>query len=171
MSGKAILIVGARGTGKTTTTKKLLAKVHEKSRIVLDINNEYKDMYPHPFIGFEDFAKKLPNVKDAFIVIEEATISLSNRGYNKDIADTLVRARHNNNTIVLVYHSLRSIPKYVFDLCNVVILHKTGDNKKTVEDFENDKLLEAYLWVNSQPNLKNKETGKEYSPQKVVILY
>lgn len=169
MSGKAILIIGNRGTGKTTTTKKLLANVHKDARIVLDVNNEYADLYPFPFIEFDNFTKKLTTVSNAFIVIEEATIFMDNRGYNKDMTSVLVKSRHRGNTIVLVYHSIRSVPKYIFNLCNMIILHKTNDAENVVKDYDNSDLNEAYLWLKSQPNLKN-EAGKEYSPQKVVKL-
>lgn len=170
MSGKAVLIVGARGMGKTTTTKKLLTKTEPKARLVLDVNGEYMDLYPYPFIGFEEFSKKLTTVSNAVIVVEEATIFLSNRGYDKDITDVLVKARHRNNTIIMVYHSIRNVPKYIFDLCNMVVLHKTNDSEKAVDEKDNDKLKEGFIWLKKQPMLKG-ENGKEYSPQKVIDLY
>lgn len=170
MSGKAILVVGARGMGKTTTVKKLLQKIHADARIVLDVNGEYKELYPKPFIGFEEFAKKLTKIKHAFIVVEEATISLSNRSYSKDMADVLVRARHADNTIVLVYHSLRQIPAYIFPLANMVILHKTADTEETLRKIDNEKLTEAWKKIKAAKMLKG-SAGKEYSPQEIIDLY
>ncbi len=171
MSGKAILVVGARGTGKTTTNKSYAKKVHPSALLVLDVNGEYKDLYPYPFIGFEKFTKRLLTIENAFIVIEEATMFLSNRGYNGDMVDVLVQARHHNNTLLFSFHSFRAIPKYVFGLCNVAIIHKTGDSVEYVEkEFENPKLTKAFLEIKSAPNLKG-DNGKEYSPRKVVNLY
>ncbi len=171
MSGKAILVVGARGTGKTTTNKSMVSKVHPTRRLVLDVNGEYTDLYPFDFIGFETFSKKMTKVRGMFIVIEEATIFLDNRGKNGNVQDTLVMARHRDNTIVMSFHSFRTIPKYIYALCNMVILHKTGDTAEYIEDtFENPKLTEAFLEIQSAPNLKG-ENGKEYSPNKEVKLY
>lgn len=171
MSGKAILVVGARGTGKTTTNKNMVARVHPDARLILDVNKEYFDLYPKPFEGFEGFAKKLLTVQGMFIVIEEATIFLSNRGYNSDIVDVLVKARHNDNTILFSFHSFRAVPKYVFALCNMVIIHKTGDSVDYVEkEFENPTLTAAFKEIKEAKNLTSK-TGKEYSPSKVVKLY
>lgn len=169
MSGQVILVVGARGMGKTTTVKSLLNKVHPDSRIVLDVNGEYKDLYPRPFIGFESFAKMLTKTRKAFIVVEEATISLSNRSYSKDMADVLVRARHAENTIVLVYHSIRNIPRYIYDLANTVILLKTNDSEENLKNLENEKLTAAWKKIKNAPMKKN-EKGREYSPQEIVYL-
>lgn len=170
MSGKSILVVGARGTGKTTTNKSMVSKVHPSARLVLDVNGEYRDLYPYDFIGFDQFTERMTQVKDCFIVVEEATIYLNNRGHNSNITDALVKARHNNNTVLFSFHSLRSIPKYIFDLSNMIILHKTGDNEDIIEEFRNPKLSIAFSEIKKAPMLKSK-TGVEYSPRKIIKLY
>jgi len=172
MSGKAIIVVGARGTGKTTTNKTLAAKVHRENLLVLDVNGEYKDLYPFEFMGFEAFAKLMTKVRGRFIIVEESTIFLDNRGHNGDITDALVRARHNDNTILFSFHSFRAVPKYIYALCNMVIVHKTGDTIEYVEKtFENPILTAAVLKIKNAPNLKNEKTGREYSPKEFVTLY
>ncbi len=172
MSGKAILVVGARGTGKTTTNRTYAKQVHRECLLILDVNGEYKDLYPYPFIGFQAFTKMLLTVKGRFIIVEEATMFLDNRGKNGDMVDILVQARHHDNTILFSFHSFRAIPKYVYELCNVAIVHKTGDSDDYVEkEFRNPKLTEAFLKVKNLPNLKNAQTGKEYSPKEFVKLY
>ena len=45
----------------------------------------------------------------------------------------LVRKRHQNNTVVLLFHSLRSIPVYIFELSNYLILYKTADRENLIE--------------------------------------
>jgi hypothetical protein len=172
MSGKAILVVGARGTGKTTTNKTWAKKVHPDRLLIFDYQGEYKDIYPKPFIGFQAFSKMITTVRGMFIVIEEATVFLENRGYNGDIVDTLVSARHADNTLLFSFHSFRAVPKYIFSLCNMVIVHKTGDSPEYVEKtFENPDLLAAFNEIKNAPNLRNTATGKEYSPNKIVKLY
>lgn len=167
-----ILIVGSRGTGKSFTAKEILSKVHPDARLILDVQGEYKDLFPRDPIKFEHFEKLMGQVKNAVILIEEATIFLSNRGYNNNVVDLLVDARHSNNTIIMVYHSLRSVPYYIFELSNIVYLLKTGDNPDEVKrKFQNDQLTDAVLRLKKSPNLKNPTTGREYSPRIAIKLY
>jgi len=171
MSGKAILVVGARGTGKTTFNRGMVSQTHPQTRLILDVNGEYRDLYPHPFIGFGPFTKALLQVKNRFILIEESTMFLDNRGKNGDIVDILVQARHNDNTIMFSFHSFRMVPKYIYALCNMVIVFKTGDTEDYIEKtFENPLLTAAFIEIKNAPNLKS-NTGKEYSPNKTVKLY
>jgi hypothetical protein len=53
----------------------------------------------------------------------------------------------------------------------MVILHKTGDQLSDVKGFGDARILEAFIEIEKTPMLKNTETGKEYSPQKVLKLY
>lgn len=171
MSGKAILIVGARGTGKTTTSRRLISKSHPDARLILDVNGEYKDLFPRPPIPFKEFGKLATQVKNAVILIEESTIFLSNRGYDGDITELLVKARHNNNTIIFVYHSLIAIPTYIYNLSNVIILHKTADNiDKIDERFNDPRLIEIFKEVSALPWQQSPE-GKRYSLNKVYTLF
>lgn len=147
---KAILVVGATGTGKTTYNKKCLGKVSPKSIHLYDVNNEYKDYYKKPFIPFTDFMNQAKNIENGVIVFEEATIFLNNRLCNQDLIDILVRKRHTNNTVFMVFHSLRNVPRYVYDLSNIVVLHKTNDSEKSVHSkFEDERLTEVFKQVNS----------------------
>lgn len=170
MSGKAIAIVGMRGMGKSTIVKKTIEPVHKDARIVYDINGEYKDLYPYPLLSFEDFETKIRSVKNAVIVVEEATVFLNNRSFSFDFLDTIVRARHANNTIILVFHSLRAVPKYIFELLNYVIILKTQDKTKDVEKFDNYQLTKAFIEIKTAALLKG-ENGKLYSPNKIVDLF
>lgn len=171
MSGKAILVVGARGTGKTTTCRRLLSKAHPEARLVLDVNGEYKDLFPRDPIPFKDFGRLAVNVKNAVILIEESTIFLSSRGYDGDITELLVKARHSNNTIIFVYHSLRAIPQYIYNLSNVIILHKTGDNVDDIKErFSDPKLIEVFKEVSALPWNQTPE-GKRFSPARVYSIF
>lgn len=169
MSGKCGLIVGARGTGKTTISKKMLSKINPGARLVCDVNAEYGDLYPRPFIDFDEFTELMSRARNAYIVIEESTIFLSTRGSNFDIRSALVKARHRNNTVVFVFHSLRSIPQYVFILCDFVVLLKTNDTAQDVADrFGKPDLTDAFEALQAAPW---KETGgRRFSPFKVIQL-
>lgn len=172
MSGKSIIFVGGTGAGKTTKIRKYLSSVHPKARLVYDVNAEYTDLFPYPLTDFETFAENATKVSNALIVYEEATIFLSNRGSNDLLRDVLVRKRHTNNTIFLVFHSIRSIPRYIFDLSTHVYLHKTNDSKSTVETrFENELFTACFLRIKNAPWNYNEDTGKQYSPSELFSIY
>lgn len=146
--GKVILIAGARGTGKTWLLKDRLKLVNKSALLIHDPNGEYKDLFPYPLLSFDEFTAKATMVRGAVIAIEEATIYLNNRGSNSDVIDFLVKSRHRGNTIFLVYHSLRAIPRYIFELSDYVILKKTGDAENEVDrKFENQALTTAFREV------------------------
>lgn len=145
MSGKAFIVVGGTGRGKSTFVKKCLDKVNKDAILLYDVNNEYSVYYPHPFLPIEQFTEKSTTVRSAVIVYEEATIFFSNRSSNDSLREILVRKRHTNNTIFLVFHSLRNVPRYVYDLCNYVVLHKTNDSKSLVESkFDDERLTKVF---------------------------
>ena len=145
MSGKAFLVVGGTGTGKSTFTEGCLKQVNKSAILLYDVNNEnrYKPYVTGPLPTIETFVEKTTTVQNAFIVYEEATIFFSNRSSNDSLREILVRKRHTNNTVFLLFHSLRTIPRYVYDLCNYVILFKTNDSRGLVESKFNDERLTA----------------------------
>jgi len=138
----AILVVGKTGSGKTTLVKSLLKKANKKSLFLYDVNNEYKEFVTEAVeLDFDIFAERAKNLTNAVILFEEATIFLSNKGSNFNLKNILVRKRHTKNTVILVFHSFRTIPRYVFDLCNFIAVKKTSDNIDFIDSrFEHDKL-------------------------------
>jgi len=144
----AIINVGKPKTGKTTRAKKLLS-LSKNEKIVYDINNEYSEIYNKPFLDFESFMDSIKNKKNSTILIEEATIFFNNRSTNKIIQDLLVRKRHTKNTIILNFHSFRTVPKEIFELCNYCIIGKTLDTIDTVKQkYNKESFLQAVNLVN-----------------------
>lgn len=154
MSGKAFLLVGATGTGKTTFLKRCLDKVNKSALFIYDVNGEYKDYFNEPFDDdIERWLIKANAIQGGIIAIEEATISFSNRSSSDSLRKLLVRKRHTNNTVFLVFHSLRNIPRFVYDLSTNVILHKTNDSETLVFDkFKDERLTKVFLSVQNNPS-------------------
>lgn len=153
---EAIIIVGNTGRGKSTSARQLIkiAQKEKRNIFVYDPNNEYAEFYNKPFIDKKIFVDNVSKTKNSFILFEEATIFFSNRGNEEKLIDLLVRKRHTNNKIVLLFHSLRSIPTYILELCNFIILYKTTDRPEyTLKKFAGfDDILEAFEMVNELPD-------------------
>lgn len=148
MSGIATICVGRRGCGKTTMSKKLLSsRPKEMPCVIYDINKEYQDFYPEPFVDFDVFLLKIANekVRHTYILIEEATIFFSTSSRFEEMINVLVRARHTGNIVQLNFHSFRAVPKNIYELLDYVIVFKTNDALKWVQDkFDNKAVLAAF---------------------------
>jgi hypothetical protein len=153
---KAIIIVGNTGRGKTSAAMDTLYKAIEENReiFVYDPNADFLEFYQKPFTDEETFLKSVKNKKNSFILFEEATIFFSNKGNDRNLRSLLVRKRHQNNTIVLLFHSLRSIPIYVFELTNYLVLYKTADNENLIlKKFEGfPEITESFLKLKKIPD-------------------
>jgi energy-coupling factor transporter ATP-binding protein EcfA2 len=172
MSGKAILLVGARGTGKSTRFRELISKAHPNARLLYDVNGEHKDLYPYPLLGFNEFTDLGVRSYDAVIGIEEATIFLPTRGENEDVKNFMVKARHRRNTIIMCFHSFRLVPRYIFDLSDYVEVFKTADSESLIESkFESPELVEVFKRIQAAPWNVNKDNGKRFSPRETFSIY
>ena len=136
----SICVVGSTGVGKTTFVKSIIKDVHPTNIVKYDPFNEYEKGYN---IEIDNFLQL--DYKNKLILIEEATSVLS--FYNRiDIIKMLTRRRHNNVSSVFVFHSIRSIPVYIFDFLDGIFFFRTNDRRDIVEkkykDIINLKLLD-----------------------------
>lgn len=127
--GWACIVIGGTGSGKSTFIKKMIAD--DKSAIIYDINNEYYDDSILPDI--KTFTTLACEQRNTTIVFEEATIFFNSITQNEKLKDLLVRKRHTGNRIYLVFHSIRSVPPYIFNLVNYVFLFRTADDESLVK--------------------------------------
>lgn len=160
------IIVGATGTGKTTFVKSLLKKVDPRNLYIYDVNNEYTEFYDSELENFGEFSKRATELKNAVIVFEEATIFLNNRSSNQELTNILVRKRHTNNTIFLCFHSLRSIPRNIYEISTHITIFKTSDNPELVlKKFEDERMYKAVQEVHENyvppPYNRNKKPFKK----------
>ena len=154
VQGAVTICIGRRRTGKTTFSKKLLEKKPKKMPVfIYDINNEYNDYYNEPFIDFDKFLDKIVKLKHSYILIEEATIFFNTRSTEQEILNLMVRARHTGNIIQLNFHSFASVPKYIKNLIDFVVIFKTNDNIKDVKDrIEDEKIISIWENIKLSPN-------------------
>lgn len=136
----SICVVGSTGVGKTTFVKSIIKDVHPTNIVKYDPFNEYEKGFN---IEIDNFLQL--DYKNKIILVEEATSVLS--FYNRiDIIKMLTRRRHNNVSSIFVFHSIRSIPVYIFDFLDGIIFFRTNDRRDIVEkkykDIINLKLLD-----------------------------
>lgn len=148
MAGLAFIMIGRRKTGKTTMSKKFLdERPKNMPVIVYDINKEYANYYPEPFIDFEPFMDKITDekIRNTYILIEEATIFFDTSSRFEQMKNLLVRARHTGNIIQLNFHSFLSVPKNIFNLLDYVIVFKTNDTEMTLfQKYDHPEVIEAF---------------------------
>jgi hypothetical protein len=143
---KAHIICGMTDSGKSTFVQtELIKKIPIERVMVFDVNDEYGT---EGLISFEDFTDTARKKEHKMIIFEEATIFFNAISTNKELVDMLVRKKHTNNYIVLIFHSVRSIHLYIYDLINYVTLFKTNDSAEYVEQKFHDPLMtQAFLEV------------------------
>ena len=159
--GFTILQVGRTKSGKTTESKEWLERLEGKLQLhVYDVNNEYSEFLPknYQLPSFKDFVEKVYPITNSFILFEEASIFFTPKaGLDIVMRDKLVRKRHQHNIIMLNFHSWGMVPKDIVSMCDIVIVRKTNDSLKKVEERCDDvKLLKAFEKVkNSDDNYKS----------------
>jgi Cdc6-like AAA superfamily ATPase len=154
---KCIVIVGATGTGKTTEVCKVLSSINIPLYI-FDVNNEekyrtFKNTW-NKDVNIKSFITSAKQKRETCIVFEEATIFFSHAGSTEEIKTILVQKRHTKNLIIFNFHSLRQVPLYILDFCDLLIIGKTIDNKKNIEDKFKDfqEIWQAFNMVADSPN-------------------
>lgn len=131
--GKVFIVVGARGNGKSHFVKKCTQHVHESRFRVYDVQGEYYDDDDEPLPDMDEFLSEVIHLRESVIVFEEATVFFSNKGCDKKIRKLLVSARHDKNTVFLLFHSIRSIPLELYELTDYVVIFNTLDIEDIVE--------------------------------------
>ncbi len=148
---KVHIIVGATDTGKSFFLKEMLKKVPNKNSLyIYDIENEYKNFFPYPLVDFEEFVSKAVALSNCIMVFEEATIFFSSKSSSKELRTVMVQKKHTHNTVFLVFHSLRSVPRYIYELSDFITIFKTNDSPGlTAKELKDDRLEKILMEVNS----------------------
>ncbi len=179
MSG-IILLVGGTGCGKSTYGKRMIKTANKKAVIVYDVNNEYAD-YPNRFTpldtDIDKFVSMLLKTRKSIILMEDMTGFLPNNGKSSAMVQVLQARRHTGNTIVMFYHSMTSIPKYVMDMATTLVIFKTNDdeiniNKKFSKKLITDAWKDVQEKASKNPFYSTSPPPKNTVPDyRVVSLY
>lgn len=152
---KCIINVGMTGSGKTTVAKKILSQI-KIPIFIFDVNREYSEFNNRNtnFINFNNFVAMANTLNKSCIVYEEATIFFSHSGCTENIKSQLVRKRHTGNLIIFNFHSMRQVPLFLLDFCDLLILGKTNDTGRLIMDkFKyNENIINAFEELKAENN-------------------
>jgi hypothetical protein len=151
----AVIIVGSRGTGKSTLTKNILTSFPLKTRLIFDPNVEYSEGIR--YYDFDKFLSETQTRTYKVFVFEEATGFIGINSPKLNLTNMLIRLRHKNNSVIFIFHSLRSIPIQIFDFVDKLFVFKTNDRPDLIKkkyadvlnssDIEKIKNLKPYKCV------------------------
>jgi len=132
------LVIAHTGQGKTTFCKKT---IQGKPCLVFDVNNEYEDLSDElndersrdTVLDIKGFVGYCSNhVFNKIVVIEDAT-GFFRGNLSGEFIRMIQRKRHSNNNYILLFHSIASVPRQVYDFANYVILFNTNDKESDVK--------------------------------------
>lgn len=129
-NGMVFIIVGGRGTGKTTFLKKNVAK-HDNA-VVFQL---FKTDYECPQYFFKETTKIDERFVNKRIIIEDATQLIASNS-TKFIKELVVSSKQLGSDVYLVFHSINSIPPFLYSMFNVIILFMCVKPVKTSNNIE-----------------------------------
>ena len=163
-----IIIVGQKGTGKTTLSKKLLEQSKVPKKLVFDPTGQeawqsYPRINPAHLPYWKKGAKRLfeedteemlrlinQHVRDTFIVFDDASAYIDFI-VKTEIKSLLTRNRHHNNDLIYIFHSLRLVPVRLYEYASHLILFKTNDSEKHLRKLDKvpqiEEIIKAYELV------------------------
>lgn len=168
------IIIGGRGTGKTTFSQELM-KDHPKKVLIVDTFNHpsYKHVpriHPHQLKKWEKGIYRIWPLKDSY-TIEEILASIDSDLNNcmiffedalKYISGKLkpeerrfiIDSKQKNLDMLFLYHSYGQVPPDLYRFCDFVTVFKTNDNPTTRKNQipVYDQIVHAYHDVMADPS-------------------
>ena len=131
--GKLIIVVGARGSGKTTYMERLFKGRSNLLVYQLFIDDRYKGAQKELYSKFE-IGRQLVGKT---IIIEDSTQLIGSNPKN-DIRKLAVSCKQLGSDCIFIFHSFNVIPPYLLALFDYIIVFECAEVKKT------NSLLEYY---------------------------
>lgn len=150
---KCYVFIGATGEGKNTFADKLIG---ESNCFYYDVQNNYpnlplnNDAPRGRFYGnWKDFVKVVQNKRDSWIVFDEATATLQGV-MPEGVKMTVISKQWHGNNWIFLFHTIRSVPPFLMDTADFIILFKTGDELSEVKR-RRGKLVKPFLELMKEP--------------------
>lgn len=159
----AYCLIGGTGEGKTSFARQL---TNGKPCFIFDVNGEWQELptdttkprsrYWGDHNTFVDKAAQKHG--GTFIVFEEATGFLHGKT-QEDMRRLLIGKRHpvelGGRNIIYLFHTIQSVPPFILDMANYIVLFKTGDDLGAVKK-KRLKLVKPFLELQNAPKHSKK---------------
>jgi hypothetical protein len=173
-TNKIFLVVGNRGTGKTTFLQGNSAvkvpgiiptyqrrKPGQKVLILYNMDNPVWQQYPiispeqvsrwksgicrYIFSDINEAAEQLKNLKDTVLIFEDATSYIEHK-LAGPFKSLLLDSKQNNNDIFLVFHFLMAVPRDISRIADYLVVFKTNEvfDTKLINKFPNPLIKQKY---------------------------
>ena len=151
-------LIGGTGEGKSSLARKL---TDGKALCVFDVNGEWSDL---PFdlnqrrCRYFGDEKKFIEIcvnkhNGTFCVLEEATgffIGATGAEARKFIIGKRHPVEKGGRNIIFLFHTIQSVPPFILDTADFIVLFKTGDDVSAVKK-KRDKLVQPFLRLQRAP--------------------
>jgi hypothetical protein len=167
---RVILVVGMKNVGKTTMLLGM-ARAQKQRVLIFDKNSEaayngvpylnpknikefqgVKKIYHSDVEGFMVWLKT--HYRNGLLLLEDATAYVRNRS-SRPLNDMLVSCRHYGLDMIMVFHSLTSVPAEIYPLADTIILFKTEQSPERVllanKIPQMERILACFKEVNEHP--------------------
>ena len=172
-TNKVIIVCGTKNTGKTTFVRELMLKFPQSKILVVDtiIHPSYED-FGQPVdsarlakwkppktstekslvrVQMRDLDETLHNISEyvsnTVVIFEDATKFLRG-GLNGIMRNIILDCKQKNDDIILLFHSLNSVPPELFENADILILKLTQETEQKLRKIDKipcfDEVLDAY---------------------------
>lgn len=118
--------------------------------IILDLPADWKAPRGRYYGDTREFLHYANHRTNTTILIEEATIFFEGKTYDQ-MRKLIVDKWHKKNNIIILFHTINSVPPRILEMTDKVILFKTGDDENTVKS-KYRKLLPHMLSLRGTPD-------------------
>ena len=163
--GKMTLLIGGTGQGKSTFLRNMINGEGVKPPcFIYDVNAEHNYLpfdnnapRGRYFGDMREFIKMCENKHGGtYCVFEEAT-GFFVGAMQKNMRQLCIGKRHpvakGGRNLVFIFHSISSVPPFLFDMADYTVLFKTNDDVNTIKR-KREKMLPYFIEVSRRPQFK-----------------
>jgi hypothetical protein len=162
---KTIIVIGMTGTGKSPWVRDYIGI--DRACVINDIQNEYgnkpkyADQIPmrlpadttlkrSRYIGqdLDEYLSIVAKKKNTVCVFEEATMFFQGRR-SAELTKIMINKMFTKNVYIFCFHSIVDVPPGIMRISDYVVLHKTADEEKPVQQ-KYPRLYDAFMILRKQ---------------------